>query len=312
MSSDLLVECRGLGRDYGQHKAVDNVDFSLERGQVLAFLGPNGAGKSTTMNMLTGCLAPSRGEVRICGIDLLEQPAAAKARLGYLPEHPPLYPELTVDEYLRFTARLRGLPRKALGGAVARAKQRCGLTREAGKLIGRLSRGYQQRVGIAQAIIHEPDLVILDEPTVGLDPNQVREIRELVGELASDHGIILSTHILPEVTATCSHVQIMVGGRLVHAGSLAELEHRPVTGLRVGFVHAVDPQALWELPGVESVEKRGDNEVFIRHKGREDLAPACAELAIKRQWGLRFLEPERTSLEQLFVNLTSGEQEAAA
>ncbi|MDQ2070490.1 ATP-binding cassette domain-containing protein [Natronospira bacteriovora] len=310
-ASETLVECHDLGRDYGQHTAVDKVSFSLSRGEVLAFLGPNGAGKSSTMNMLTGCLAPSRGSVRIAGIDLLESPKSAKAHVGYLPEHPPLYPELTVNEYLAFTARLRGLRREKVRQAVARARARCGLEAQGKRLIGHLSRGYQQRVGIAQAIIHEPALVILDEPTVGLDPIQVREIRALIRELGQDHGVILSTHILPEVTATCSRVQIMFRGRLVYEDHMAAINRGHSRQLRLTLSYPIDPSALWELPGVESVEKLDEQDFRIQHAGREELAPMAAELAVKQGWGLKRLEPEQASLEQIFVALT-GQDNAPA
>jgi len=303
-----LVACHQLGRDYGSQSAVRDVSFSLHRGDVLGFLGPNGAGKSSTMNMLTGCLAPSRGEIRIAGIDLLESPREAKARIGYLPEHPPLYPELTVNEYLGFAARLRGLARGKVKAAVERARLRCGLSREGRRPIGRLSRGYQQRVGIAQAIIHEPDLVILDEPTVGLDPNQVLEIRHLIRELGEDHGVILSTHILPEVTAVCSRVQIMVQGRLVYENQIDTLADEQSTRLRLTVQHPLDPKALWELPGVKSVERLSEQDFRLQHDGNPELAPKAAALAVEKRWGLMRLEPEQAGLEQIFVQLTTGEQ----
>lgn len=308
-SQEILMECRELGRDYGRHSAVRDVSFSLRRGEVLAFLGPNGAGKSTTMNMLTGCLAPSHGAVSVAGIDLLEDPRAAKARIGYLPEHPPLYPELTVDEYLRHAARLRGVSRKAVRGAVSRVKAHCGLEAEGRQPLGQLSRGYQQRAGIAQALIHDPDVVILDEPTVGLDPNQVREIRELIRTLGQEHAVILSTHILPEVTAVCSRVQIMVGGRLVFQDELASLTGRDSTRLRLRFHTPPDAAALWSLPGVSSVERLDDTDFRLHHKGSEELAPEAAALAVKQGWGLAALTPERDSLEEIFTRLTSGEDD---
>ena len=194
----LTVEANDLTRIYGGREAVSDVSFTLSKGEVLGFLGPNGAGKSTTMKMLTGNLAPSKGSVKICGVDMMEHPKEAKALIGYLPETPPLYREFTVDEFLAIAARLHGVSGKHIKTAVQRAKERCGLTEMSKRLIENLSKGYQQRVGIAQAIIHNPMVVILDEPTVGLDPIQIRDIRALIKELGGEHSVILSTHILPE------------------------------------------------------------------------------------------------------------------
>ncbi|MCX7185399.1 MAG: ABC transporter ATP-binding protein [Nitrosospira sp.] len=218
------ISARGLCRNFGNYTAVCEINLELRRGEVLGFLGPNGAGKTTTMRMLTGNLAPSAGSVEICGIDLLDRPRDAKARIGYLPETPPLYRELTVDEYLRLAARLHRVSNADLRIALAEAKQRCGLNDVGRQLIGSLSKGYQQRVGIAQAIIHNPDVVILDEPTVGLDPNQMREIRTLIRELGAERSVILSTHILPEVESVCDRVQIMHQGRMVFNDSIAGLK----------------------------------------------------------------------------------------
>ena len=218
------ISARGLTRRFGARTAVDNVDLELRRGEVLGFLGPNGAGKTTTMQMLTGNLAPSEGEVKICGVDLLAHPAHAKENIGYLPETPPVYRDLTVDEYLELAVKLHRVRKAERRDAVARAKQRCGLIEVGRKLIGSLSKGYQQRVGIAQAIAHEPDVVILDEPTVGLDPNQIREIRSLIRELGSTRSVILSTHILSEVEAICDRVQIMHHGRIVYRETIAALK----------------------------------------------------------------------------------------
>jgi ABC-2 type transport system ATP-binding protein len=210
----------GLSRYYSDHCAVDHLDVRLQKGEVLGLLGPNGAGKSTTMQMLTGNLAPSAGEIRINGIDLLDEPRKAKQQIGYLPEQPPVYRDLTVDEYLNYCARLRNVPAKDRKEAVERARERCGLQDVNKRLIGNLSKGYRQRVGIAQAILHNPAVVILDEPTVGLDPIQIREIRSLIRELGQEHGIILSTHILPEVQAVCDRVQILNHGKTVFNDTL--------------------------------------------------------------------------------------------
>ena len=218
VSTTILAQ--GLCRDFGNRAAVCKVNLELRRGEVLGFLGPNGAGKTTTMRMLTGNLAPSAGSVTICGIDMLDRPRDAKSRIGYLPEAPPLYRELRVDEYLLLAAKLHRVDSAILHPALVKTKQRCGLSDVGRQLIGLLSKGYQQRVGIAQAIIHNPDVIILDEPTAGLDPNQMREIRALIRELGVEHSVILSTHILSEVEAVCDRVQIMHQGRMVFNDSI--------------------------------------------------------------------------------------------
>jgi len=214
-----LLSVEGLSHRYSAHIAVQDVSFSLQKGEVVGFLGPNGAGKSTTMRLLAGVQSANKGKVYINGIDLHQNPLRAKACIGYLPEHPPVYPELTVDEYLKFCARLRRV--KSIKQAVDTACERCSLQQVRHKLIRHLSKGYQQRTGIAQAILHQPALIILDEPTVGLDPNQIREIRRLIRQLSNDSGIILSTHILPEVQNTCSRVLILNQGCIVYDGSVA-------------------------------------------------------------------------------------------
>ncbi len=228
-TTDPVIEVTRLSHQFGQHVAVQDVSLKLYRGDVLGFLGPNGAGKSTTMRMLTGNLAPGRGEVRICGIDLQDNPLEAKRYIGYLPEIPPLYKELTVDEYLRFAARLHGLTGISLQIALDEVKQQCELADMGKRLIGILSKGYQQRVGIAQAIIHRPPLIILDEPTAGLDPNQIQKVRTLIRELGKTHTIILSSHILPEIESICNRVQIMHQGKLVLDDSLDNLKQQDMS-----------------------------------------------------------------------------------
>ncbi len=305
---DNLISVEHLFRYYGATCAVRDVNFELRKGQVLGFLGPNGAGKSTTMRILSGNLAPSAGRIMINGIDLLDQPKRAKAELGYLPEQPPLYRELTVDEYLWYCARLNRISRPRLRDAVSTAKQRCGLTEVGARLIGNLSKGYQQRVGIAQAIIHTPKVVILDEPTVGLDPIQIREIRTLIRELGQEHGIILSTHILPEVQAVCTHVQIIHQGSLVFADSIAGLDAR-MRGmhLRVGLRQPPPLTELQALPGVDSVASLDGGLLRVGFSIDANLAETLAAHAAAHNWGLYELSPERMSLEQIFVDLTCKE-----
>ncbi|GMQ96056.1 MAG: gliding motility-associated ABC transporter ATP-binding subunit GldA [Gammaproteobacteria bacterium] len=308
MGEHSLIEVANLHRRYGDVHAVQGLDFQVQRGEVLGFLGPNGAGKTTTMQMICGVLAPSQGAVRIGGVDLLEDPVAAKRQLGYLPEQPPLYRELTVDEYLRFCAHLHGLRKHKANAAMDEAKARCGLENNGGRLIGNLSKGYQQRVGIAQAILHRPAVVVLDEPTVGLDPIQIREIRQLMSELGDDHGVILSTHILPEVQAVCDRVQILHEGRLVLDENLAQLSksQRPRSA-RVKFRRPPSRKALTGLASVTQVEALDADTLRLHHLPDEALAERIVAASVAGDWGLYELVSECRSLEEIFVELTFGE-----
>ncbi len=311
MINKTLVQVERLTRRYGEHRAVDDLSFTLRRGQVLGLLGPNGAGKSTTLRMLAGVLAPDAGRIVINGRDLLDQPRQARQAIGYLPEQPPLYRELTVDEQLYYSARLHGLSRTASHPAIARVKERCGLAEVGKRLIGHLSKGYQQRTGLAQAIVHTPPVIILDEPTIGLDPIQIQGIRTLIRELGRKQGVILSTHLLSEVQSTCTHVHILRAGRLVYAGALAELEQqRPSTSLRIGL-NAPPPIAeLEQLPRVTQVEELGEGQFRLHHSPGALLHRILVELAYDHGWDLWELTPERESLEQMFVNLTLNQETA--
>jgi ABC-2 type transport system ATP-binding protein len=305
-----LLQAEHLYRYYGQHCVVDDVGFSLAKGEVLGFLGPNGAGKTTTMQMLCGVLTPSSGQIAVNGVDMLQQPQAAKMFLGFLPDTPPLYPELTVDEYLRYCARLHRVARKYVAAAVQQVQQRCGLTHVSQRLIGNLSKGYQQRVGIAQAIVHNPELVILDEPTLGLDPVQIVEIRELIRELGIQHGVILSTHMLSEVQHCCSRVQIIHQGRLVLHESIAALQHRlHGATLIVSTQYPPDAALLAAVDGVTAAEPLSPNRYRIHYRTEHNPAERLAAAIGEAGWGLQELTPERKTLEELFVTLMNDDRE---
>jgi len=308
MSDENLIVVENLSRNYGNIEAVSDVSFVVNRGEVLGFLGPNGAGKSTTMSMISGNLAPAAGRIMIDGLDILDDPRQAKAQIGYLPEQPPLYRELSVDEYLKYTAKLNRINRPAIRAAVDKAKQRCGLTEVGGRLIGNLSKGFQQRVGIAQAIIHSPAVVILDEPTVGLDPIQIREIRTLIRDLGREHSVILSTHILPEVQMLCNRVQIMHQGRLVLSDSIEGLQRRMQSlALVVAFRKPPDVEALLNIGGVQDVERLDAGRFRISYLAENNPDKALVESAVNQHWGLSELTPEKMSLEQVFVDITRAE-----
>jgi len=305
-SSLLVVE--GIHRHYGALAAVSDVSFTLERGEVLGLLGPNGAGKSTTMQIITGNLAPNAGRVSVDGHDLLEDPRAAKAQIGYLPERPPLYRELTVHEYLASCAAINRIARPARRAARDLACERCGLHGVGGRLIGNLSRGYQQRVGLAQAIIHQPPLLVLDEPTIGLDPIQIREIRALIREFARDHGIILSSHILPEIQQVCDRVQIIHKGKLVLSDTISGLGER-MRGrvLTVQLRADVAESQLAQIAGIESVTRLGDGGCRLVCTAAEEHTERIVAESVAQDWGLRALVPERASLEDVFMQLTASD-----
>lgn len=299
-----LIEAEHLYRYYGRQCVVHDVSFTLQKGEVLGFLGPNGAGKTTTLQMLCGALAPSAGAIRIGGVDLLRRPVTAKRRLGYLPDTPPLYREATVQEFLHYCGELHGLARARIPAAVSDAVERCALQTVARRLIGNLSKGFQQRVGIAQAILHYPDVIILDEPTVGLDPVQISEIRSLIGELGRQHGVILSTHRLSEAQAVCSHVQIIHHGRLLASESIAALDRRMTTNsLNITTRHTPDVVKLAAIAGVTAVERLDDYRFTIHYCDGDDPVPRITETIIAGGWELKALTPVSKSLEDWFITL---------
>ncbi|MES1954290.1 ABC transporter ATP-binding protein [Salinisphaera hydrothermalis] len=309
MKSDWLLSAQGLARDYGGRRVVTDIDLRLAAGNVLGVLGPNGAGKTTILRMLAGTLAPSAGRVAIAGVDLAERPRAAKRHLGYLPERPPVYPELTVDEYLRFAARLHDIPRARRAAAVTAAKADCGLIEVGQRLIGALSKGYAQRVGLAQAIVHRPAVLILDEPTAGLDPSQLIGVRALIGRLAREHSVIISSHILGEIQAMASHVVIIDRGRLAFSASREQLA-ADASWLEIGLAHGPDTATLAALPEVADIRHTGDGQWLIRAAAGRDIRTALAERAVTEGWGLHTLVARPTSLEERFMRVISSGDDA--
>jgi len=311
-----VIEVSGVTKKYGERAAVDGVGFTVSRGEILGFLGPNGAGKTTTMRILTGYVPPTSGTARVAGFDVQENPIEAKRRIGYLPEHPPLYIEMLVRPFLRFVATIRDVPRKEINARVDRAIERCGLTAVADRLIGHLSKGYQQRVGLAQAILHDPDVLILDEPMVGLDPAQIIDIRQLIKSFAGAHTVILSTHILAEVTMTCNRVLIINEGRIAADETLEQLAARGERTRRVTLRLArpgdgvVGP--LRAIPGVLSVSRDGgqDGAYVVETEGSRDLSEQIAQVVVTHGWGLLEMRPVTRSLEDIYIRITQGVEAA--
>ncbi len=312
-----MIDVENLVKTYsGGVKAVRDVTFSVGKGDVVGFLGPNGAGKSTTMRILSGFISPSGGRVEVCGLDVTKDSLGVRKRLGYLPESCPLYPEMRVGEYLRYRAELKGVAARHLKKRVTHVMGLCDLEAVRKRSLGKLSKGFRQRVGIADALVHNPDLLILDEPTIGLDPNQMRQIRALIRDLASEHTILISTHILSEVEATCDRVLMLNEGKIVESGKLSELEKRWAGQCRVKVeVRAGEEelrQELQALEGVESLQIETLKEFCRAELCMEDSRDPREELAERihdRGWSLRELHREGRSLEDVFVELTGGGQE---
>jgi ABC-2 type transport system ATP-binding protein len=319
MSDDVMIEVKDLTKDYGTTRAVDGVTFNVRRGEVLGFLGPNGAGKSTTMKMLTCYLSPTAGRARVAGHDVFDESIEVRRRIGYLPEDTPIYRDMTVKEFLEFAAAMRGMPTDKVDGRIREVGQRCGLGDVAGKLVGELSKGFRQRVGLAQAMLHDPDILILDEPTSGLDPNQIVEIRSLIKEIGREKTVILSTHILPEVQATCSRIVIISGGKLVADGTPEALRAREKGGrYRVvvesnGVAKEAIRDRLAALAGVARCElvsgEAGSHAFAIDAAASDDLRKPIFRAAVANAWTLLELARESASLEDVFRNLTTRDEE---
>lgn len=300
-----IVEVKHLSHRYSVDWAIRDINFSIEKKGILGLLGSNGAGKSTTMNIICGVLNQTEGEVFINGIDLRKDPVEAKKNIGFLPQKPPLHPDLTVDEYLVHCAVMRRMPSSEIRAAVDRAKERCAISHFSNRLIKNLSGGYQQRVGIAQAIVHNPQFVVMDEPTNGLDPNQILEIRSLIKEIATDHAVLLSTHILSEVQATCNEIRMIEHGNMVFSGTMEEFNNFVVpNSLNVTFANAPAVEELAKIENVLNIEQTGPGMYRIRFKEDENISERIVAESVKNDWRLREIAMERCSLDVIFAQLS--------
>ncbi|MGE3178135.1 MAG: ABC transporter ATP-binding protein [Vicinamibacterales bacterium] len=315
-----MIEVQHLTKRYGRFTAVDDVTFRVERGEILGFLGPNGAGKTTTMRILTGYMPATDGKAMVAGFDVFDQPIEAKRRIGYLPETPPLYPDMSVRDYLSFVAKIKGVPASERRPRLDAVMERTRIADMARRACGKLSKGYKQRVGLAQALIHNPDVLVLDEPTAGLDPKQIIETRQLIKELAGDHTIVLSTHILPEVSQTCQRVVIINKGRVVAVDSPENLTSR-LRGAETMYLQVEAPgdtagPVLAQLPGVtrvSQVEARDGITAFeVESERGQDVRRELARTVVSSGWGLLELRPTRASLEDVFLSLITEDTPAPA
>ncbi len=315
-----MIEVQHLSKRYGPFTAVDDVSFSVGAGEILGFLGPNGAGKTTTMRIITGYMPATEGTVTVAGHDVFAQPIEAKKRTGYLPETPPLYPDMTVRDYVTFVARIKGVPAREVRGRVDDVMKKTHIADMASRHCGKLSKGYKQRVGLAQALIHNPDVLVLDEPTAGLDPKQILEARQLITELGGNHTVVLSTHILPEVSQTCNRVVIINKGKVVAVDTPDNLTAR-LRGSETMFLQVHAPGAdvapvLTGLAGVTRVkadpQANGVVAVEVDSEQGQDVRRDLAAAVVHQGWGLLELRPMRMSLEDIFLSLTTEDAGAAA
>ncbi|HYG40058.1 MAG TPA: gliding motility-associated ABC transporter ATP-binding subunit GldA [Cytophagales bacterium] len=306
----MSIVIKNLVKQYGSQKAVNNISFEAKKGEILGFLGPNGAGKSTTMKITTGYLPPTEGTVEVCGMDVTEKPVETKKNIGYLPEHNPLYLDMFVHEYLQFVGALYGLKGNYLKDRVKEMVEICGLGLEQKKKIGALSKGYRQRVGLAQALIHNPPVLILDEPTSGLDPNQILEIRKLIKSVSQDKTIVFSTHIMQEVQALCDRVIIINSGNIVANSTIAELKSNRETFavIHAEFSGTIDIDQLRNLEGVNEVIEAGIGKYKIRANTESEVRPKIFKLASELNWPLIGLNQEEHSLENIFQSLTKKDR----
>ena len=306
-----MIKVSHLTKLYGHRAAIQDLSFEVQKGEIIGFLGPNGAGKSTTMKILTGFMPATEGSVTVGGYDVFEQPIEVKKLIGYLPESPPVYLEMKVSDYLAYAGKLHQIPSNQLSGAVSTALEKTGLGDVRGRLIGNLSKGYRQRVGLAQALVHNPPVLILDEPIVGLDPKQIIEIRELIKSLAGDHTVILSSHILPEVTATCQRIIVINKGRIVAEDSLESLTTRIKNGVIYSLIvkspssEGID--AIRKIAGVNQVTPKGSKLAIEIKPGSSEIRDQIIQTAVTRNMGVLEFTAEKISLEEIFLQLTTVE-----
>ncbi len=312
----MSIKVQNLTKFYGEQKAVDQISFEIQTGEVIGFLGPNGAGKSTTMKMMTGYMAPSEGNISIEGIDVVEEPLAIKRKIGYLPENNPLYTDMPIIDYLRFCAEIQGMNRKDIPGRISEMIELCGLQAEKHKRINELSKGYRQRVGLAQSIIHNPDVLIFDEPTTGLDPNQIIEIRKLIKTLGEEKTVILSSHILSEVEATCDRILIINRGRIVADGTAENLRKQAageeILKVQIETIAGESAEtALRGIPNIDVVKKlEGKSNYFqVYSSPGKSSRKSIFDMCVKNQWYLLELTSIETRLEDVFRNVTTGNSE---
>ncbi|MGB2692110.1 MAG: ATP-binding cassette domain-containing protein [Thermodesulfobacteriota bacterium] len=302
-----MIQVQNVSKNYGELVAVDNISFQLEKGDVLGFLGPNGAGKTTTMRIITGYMPPTKGSVYISDIDVFEDPQAAKSHIGYLPENPPLYEDMVVRDYLDFVADIKQVPHKEKNGRIHYVMEKCAIEHVAKRIIGHLSKGYRQRIGIAQALINDPDVLVLDEPTNGLDPMQIIEIRELIQGLSGERTVILSTHILPEVTMICSKVVIINKGKIALEESLERLTNK-IDGienilLKTRYWGEDIQEKIIALPNVSDIRLGISNELIIEPKKGTDIREDLTDLVMQNEWGLLEMRPVVHNLEEVFLRV---------
>ena len=310
-----MIQVRELSKHYGEVAAVQGISFDAQKGEILGFLGPNGAGKTTTMRIITGYLPPTAGTATVAGFDVVEESMEVRRRIGYLPELPPLYPDMTVESYLRFVAKIKAVPSGQIRQRLEETMERTAVTHVRHTVIGHLSKGYRQRVGIAQALVHDPDVLILDEPTAGLDPKQIIEIRDLITGQGGDRTVILSTHILPEVSMTCEKVVIISSGQIVGSGTpqslTAQLGEGEILRAQIAGPQAEVVQVVSGVSGVVDVKTEGEQGVLVTTAPGADVRDQLASAVVGAGFGLRELRSEEANLEEIFLKLTTEEGVAA-